>query len=93
MAAATRQQLQNEGIKPFLKLLRKSGEDGECVGADVEALRDHLERFLLNEVGSDLQAAKNAGDLLTNMLEENGKLEKQVSFEHSETPLLLNWTS
>lgn len=93
MAVATRQQLEKEGIEPFLKLLRTSGEDGECAGADVEALRDHLERFLLGEVGSDLQAAKNAGDLLTNMLEENRKLEKQVNFEHSETPLLLNWTS
>lgn len=93
MAAATPQQMENEGIEPFLKLLHTSGAGGECAGADVEALRDHLERFLLSEVGSDLQAAKNAGDLLTNMLEENCKLEKQVNFEHSETPLLLSLTS
>lgn len=80
MAVTTRQQLESEGIEPFLKLFT-SGDHGECAGADVEALRDHLERFLLNEVGSDLRAVKNAGDLLANMLEENRKLEKQVNFE------------
>lgn len=87
-AAPQQQRLESGGVEPFLTLLRTSAEDGECAGADVEALRDHLERFLLGEVGSDLQAVKNAGDLLTNMLEENRKLEKQVHFEHSHTPRL-----
>lgn len=74
-------------MEPFLKLLCTSGEDGESVGTDVETLRDHLERFLLSEVGSDLLAAKNAGDLLRNMLEENCKLEKQVLTASSSMPL------
>lgn len=85
MAAAPRQ-LESEGMEPFLKLLCTSGEDGESAGTDVETLRDHLERFLLSEVGSDLQAAKNAGDLRRNMLEENCKLEKQVIPKPSQIP-------
>lgn len=86
LVAAAPQQLESEGMEPFLKLLCTSGEDGESVGTDVETLRDHLERFLLSEVGSDLLAAKNAGDLLRNMLEENCKLEKQVIPKPSQTP-------
>lgn len=77
-AQQQQQQLESEGIKPLLKFVHTSGDEGENAGANVEALRDHLERFLLSEVGNDLQAVKNAGDLLTNMSEENCKLEKQV---------------
>lgn len=96
MAAAPRQAA-SEGMEPLLKLRCASGEDGESVGTDVETLRDHLERFLLSEVGSDRLAVKNAGDLLRNMLEENCKLEKQVIPKPSQTPIrmqcILDWIS
>lgn len=77
------QQAENKHIDRFLNRLCASGQDSECLTTDAGMLQEHVEKFLINEVGGDLKSVKNAGDLLRNLSEENGTLEKQVNFKPS----------
>lgn len=77
------QQVEKKHIDRFLNRLCTSGQDSECLTTDAETLQEYVEKFLINEVGSDLKSVKNAGDLLRNLSEENGTLEKQVNFKPS----------
>lgn len=44
-----------------------------------ETVEEHLERFLLSKLGSDLAATRRAANLLGTMTEETRRLERQVS--------------
>lgn len=77
------EQAENKHVDRSLNRLCAFGQDSECLPTDMETLQEHVEKFLISEVGSDLKSVKNAGDLLRNLSEENGTLEKQVNFKPS----------